>query len=586
MPTTPARSQTIPSSIADGLGERASVELVAQGNARSDDASAPKGGSKWEFGRAKTFPGDDCEREREGGGGGEDASGGVVGNGDGLGLGGQAPLNGSGDGGGSRPREESTPRKRSLTSPAAACCSDLGDLVLPKLDLVRSEMAAMAAAGPAAPSRAKPIEEQGSEGSLTKGSQGAGTEGSFQPSCGDGSPPLGAEGSLAFHVGRSDNRGRRDSPSSGRWGDRKKSVEGRTGRWGPMSPRGAASDQYTLKLVLWSAMNVCETGYVADVHVKMYVRYEGSVINKVLRSSIVSLSSSLGAANSSDPEFNEPFVLDVPSLDASLVLAIYDTDYMRDDDMLGAIVVPTSSLLPPEAHPDKDGLVNVDFVLQPSETQKKRTEVASYFTVHEAERIRLRVSCCMHLRAVHTGRRGAAGTRRRLPSVKQSSRGAALWANSSAKLKLGDSAGKKRPSPALSRWGHVLRDVGAIPSPQHSPQRIGGAAPAATGAPAGASPLGDTAQARRPLSTRVLVHAFSSFSHPMATSWQGPLATTTSKERGATTEEDSPGRCLYASLPHGRLRAEAACVWQVPRRPERGGRSRRRKGGRRWRCWC
>lgn len=296
----------------------------------------------------------------------------------------------------------------------------------------------MAAAAPTGAPRVKLVVEQGSQGST-------GTESSLQTSR-EGSLPL--EGSFNFHAGRSN----RDSPGSARWGDRRKSTERLTGRW-PMGQRAtAASDQYTLKLVLWSAMNVCETGYVADVHVKMYIRHEGSVINKVLRSSIVSLSSSLGAANSSDPEFNEPFVLDVPSSDASLVLAIYDTDYMRDDDMLGAIVVPTSSLVPPEAHPDKDGLVNVDFVLQPSETQKKRTEVASYFTVQEAERIRLRVSCCMHHRTVHTSRRTVAGTRRRLPSAKLSSRGgASLWDSTTAKKKVAGSAGKKQPSVALKQ---------------------------------------------------------------------------------------------------------------------------------------
>jgi hypothetical protein len=311
----------------------------------------------------------------------------------------------------------------------------------------------------------------------------------------------------------------------------------------------AASDQYTLKLVLWSAMNVCETGYVADVHVKMYIRHEGSVINKVLRSSIVSLSSSLGAANSSDPEFNEPFVLDVPSSDASLVLAIYDTDYMRDDDMLGAIVVPTSSLVPPEAHPDKDGLVNVDFVLQPSETQKKRTEVASYFTVQEAERIRLRVSCCMHHRTVHTSRRTVAGTRRRLPSAKLSSRGgASLWDSTTAKKKVAGSAGKKQPSVALKQWRGVLQDVGVFTSPRHSPQRIGGAAPAATAARAA-----------------------------------GLGAPAPSKERGASTDDGSSNR--YRRPPaqscchDGCVTARASRLDSLERAPRVAGPSRLRTRG-------
>ena len=169
--------------------------------------------------------------------------------------------------------------------------------------------------------------------------------------------------------------------------------------------------RYWLKVVVWSATNVCDVGQVADPHVKLHVLHGGALHREVQRTPTV--------RNNREPEWDAPFLLHAPSLsDASLVLSVYDTDQLSADDLLAYIVLPMSALASdaqlaaagggsttsvfsenstespvPEAEPR-----NFELQLRPSNAQIKRHESMSLFGARstEPEPIRLRVSACLH----------------------------------------------------------------------------------------------------------------------------------------------------------------------------------------------
>ena len=150
--------------------------------------------------------------------------------------------------------------------------------------------------------------------------------------------------------------------------------------------------QHHLKVVVWSATNVCDVGQVADPHVKLHVLHGGALHREVQRTPTV--------RNNREPEWDAPFLLHAPSLaDASLVLSVYDTDQLSADDLLAYIVLPMSALASdaqlaaagggsttsvfsenstespvPEAEPR-----NFELQLRPSNAQIKRHESMSLF---------------------------------------------------------------------------------------------------------------------------------------------------------------------------------------------------------------
>ena len=171
--------------------------------------------------------------------------------------------------------------------------------------------------------------------------------------------------------------------------------------------------RYWLKVVVWSATNVCDVGQVADPHVKLHVLHGGALHREVQKSATI--------RNNREPEWNAPFLLHVPAADAALVLSCWDSDQFSADDLLAYIVLPISMFEPPAAAAADDpgddaaaaapSALNFEFLLRASEAQKKSHREISLFQQRsdEPEPIRLRVSACLHKMeegrpGLHTGR--------------------------------------------------------------------------------------------------------------------------------------------------------------------------------------
>ena len=170
--------------------------------------------------------------------------------------------------------------------------------------------------------------------------------------------------------------------------------------------------RYWLKVVVWSATNVCDVGQVADPHVKLHVLHGGALHREVQKSATI--------RNNREPEWNAPFLLHVPAADAALVLSCWDSDQFSADDLLAYIVLPISMFEPPAAAAADDpgddaaappSALNFEFLLRASEAQKKSHREISLFQQRsdEPEPIRLRVSACLHRMeegrpGLHTGR--------------------------------------------------------------------------------------------------------------------------------------------------------------------------------------
>ena len=170
--------------------------------------------------------------------------------------------------------------------------------------------------------------------------------------------------------------------------------------------------QHHLKVVVWSATNVCDVGQVADPHVKLHVLHGGALHREVQRTPTV--------RNNREPEWNAPFLLHVPAADAALVLSCWDSDQFSADDLLAYIVLPISMFEPPAAAAADDpgddaaaapSALNFELLLRASEAQKKSHREISLFQQRsdEPEPIRLRVSACLHRMeegrpGLHTGR--------------------------------------------------------------------------------------------------------------------------------------------------------------------------------------
>ena len=178
------------------------------------------------------------------------------------------------------------------------------------------------------------------------------------------------------------------------------------------SEPSAPLQRYWLKVVVWSATNVCDVGQVADPHVKLHVLHGGALHREVQKSATI--------RNNREPEWNAPFLLHVPAADAALVLSCWDSDQFSADDLLAYIVLPISMFEPPAAAAADDpgddaaaapSALNFEFLLRASEAQKKSHREISLFQQRsdEPEPIRLRVSACLHRMeegrpGLHTGR--------------------------------------------------------------------------------------------------------------------------------------------------------------------------------------
>ena len=93
--------------------------------------------------------------------------------------------------------------------------------------------------------------------------------------------------------------------------------------------------RYWLKVVVWSATNVCDVGQVADPHVKLHVLHGGALHREVQKSATI--------RNNREPEWNAPFLLHVRlNADAALVLSYGKRTQFSAD----AIAAPRAIVLP------------------------------------------------------------------------------------------------------------------------------------------------------------------------------------------------------------------------------------------------
>ncbi len=157
---------------------------------------------------------------------------------------------------------------------------------------------------------------------------------------------------------------------------------------------------YKVKLVVWSATGVCDSGAVADPYVKVRLLGEAAALdardvspenNKLTRT----------IRNERNPVWNEPFVFYLSDLERQrIALAVYDSDRFTADDLLAYILVPVSILSGGGGEP---GIVcTKTFVLRPSTVQVARTKLmrALSSTYDDGDRelkpVTLKVSFCVH----------------------------------------------------------------------------------------------------------------------------------------------------------------------------------------------